>query len=440
MLVNSNNRDRLIALKLKAFLLLLFLGSASLLAWVGLAFTAVMPRALASNGNRPNSTPTPTSCVTNYNINQSSATAYETGTDLVAGSQCDDCAFTMTLPFAYTLYGQSFTSVTAISNGHLDFGSSGDRTWGNYCLPNTDTNSTIFAHWDDLSMDYQNVACNYYPGYPNSCGVFTSISGSVPDRIFNIEYRAFSVQSFPNSPVHFIIRLYEGQQKFDVVYLRLAPTYSESSTIGVQENTGSVLAQYQCPGSPGSLINGSMLTFIFEDPCVTATPTPTEIHPVIRGHATWEGRQPQPNPSQALPISLTLRLSSGGPNIDYPLQNTDASGYFTVSVDGLANGTYYWNAKGPQYLANSGTLILAGDPVTVVELGLMRAGDANGDNVVNISDFNILRYSFATICGYPQYDSRPDFTGDCSVNIPDFMLLKVHFNQSGASLIHVQEP
>src|SRR5207237_3428306 len=122
----------------------------------------------------------------------------------------------------------------------------------------------------------------------------------------------------------------------------------------------------------------------------TSTPTPTRA-PAILGHGTWEGRQPQPDPSQILPISLTLRLTTGGPYIDYPLQNTDASGLFTVSVAGLPNGTYNWRAKGPQYLANAGTITLAGDPVTLLEAGLLRAGDVNGDNVVNINDFSTLR-------------------------------------------------
>src|SRR5207249_885720 len=97
----------------------------------------------------------------------------------------------------------------------------------------------------------------------------------------------------------------------------------------------------------------------------------------------------QPNASQILPISLTLHLATGGAYIEYPFQNTDASGQFTVSVAGLPSGTYDWWAKGPQYLANGGTIALAGDPVTYLEAGLLRAGDANGDNVVNVQDFSM---------------------------------------------------
>src|SRR5205085_4696379 len=121
----------------------------------------------------------------------------------------------------------------------------------------------------------------------------------------------------------------------------------------------------------------------------------------LMGHVTWDGRDPQPDPSQILPITLTLRSKDGGPYIDYPSQDTDASGFFTVPVAGLANGEYLWRAKGPKFLANSGTLTLTGAPLIQVEMGLMRTGDANNDNFVNVADFNILKIGFGWECGYP---------------------------------------
>ena len=136
-----------------------------------------------------------------------------------------------------------------------------------------------------------------------------------------------------------------------------------------------------------------------------------------------------------LPISLTLRLASGGPYIDYPLQTTDEYGHFTVSAGGLANGDYIWRAKGPQFLANAGTLTLTGAPIANLEVGLMRTGDANNDNVVNINDSNILRMSFGTACGDTRYNSAADFTGDCAVDIADFDLEKLNFGFGGAAPI-----
>ena len=62
----------------------------------------------------------------------------------------------------------------------------------------------------------------------------------------------------------------------------------------------------------------------------------------------------------------------------------------------------------------------------------MLTGDANNDNRVDISDFNILKLSFGYSCGYPAYDRRADFTGDCFVNVSDFNPLKRNFGQDGA--------
>src|SRR5205085_1348477 len=74
-----------------------------------------------------------------------------------------------------------------------------------------------------------------------------------------------------------------------------------------------------------------------ETPTNTPTSTPTntpESTPILVGHVDWQGRPAQPDPLQQLPITLTLK--SGSTEINYTGLTTDASGYFTVSVDGLA--------------------------------------------------------------------------------------------------------
>ncbi|MFL5734617.1 MAG: hypothetical protein ACJ78Q_15645, partial [Chloroflexia bacterium] len=169
----------------------------------------------------------------------------------------------------------------------------------------------------------------------------------------------------------------------------------------------------------------------------TVTPTNTFTPVVMRyldGHVTWDGRAAQPSPLQQLPVSLTLYLVSNGPYIDFQLQNTDSNGHFTVSVGDLPPGNYRWRAKGPQYLATAGTVTLIGDPVTQVEMGLMLVGDSNGDNVVNVNDFSILKGTFGKACGNVGYDSRAEFTGDCVVNVNDFTLQRRNFGLGGAPL------
>ncbi len=161
-------------------------------------------------------------------------------------------------------------------------------------------------------------------------------------------------------------------------------------------------------------------------PTYTFTPTPAAV---LVGHVNWQGPPAQPDSRQQQPITLTLKL--GATELNYPSQNTDSSGSFTVSVNSLAAGTYDWRVKGVKYLANSGSVALAGAPATQVEMSQMKVGDANNDNVVNIGDFSIMKGTFGKSCGDAGYDDRAEFNGDCAVNISDFNLLKLNFGQGG---------
>jgi hypothetical protein len=130
-------------------------------------------------------------------------------------------------------------------------------------------------------------------------------------------------------------------------------------------------------------------------PTITSTNTPL---PVLVGHVTWQGRPAQPSALQQMAVTLTLKM--GNVETNYPVQLTDANGYFTVTVGGLPSGGYIWRVTGPTYLANFGSVTLAGAQVTNVEMGLMKAGDLNGDNVVNVQDFNFLKLNIG-LAGSP---------------------------------------
>src|SRR5205823_2869771 len=141
--------------------------------------------------------------------------------------------------------------------------------------------------------------------------------------------------------------------------------------------------------------------------CFSPTPTPTATPPmyILVGHVNWEARPPQPSQLQALPITLTLK--SATTEVNYPTQLTDQYGFFTTTLGSLPNGTYTWRSDDatsdqhpPNYLADSGTVDLTGAPITNLDIGLMRTGDANNDNRIDISDFNMLKVSFGLSCGY----------------------------------------
>ena len=228
-------------------------------------------------------------------------------------------------------------------------------------------------------------------------------------------------------------------------------TYSEASELEVylagcratSTPTVTPTACGGCTSTPTGTPTPSFVPTSTASPTRTATPTVTPTtQALLVGHVTWQGRPAQPNALQQLPITLTLK--SGGIEVDYPAQTTSAGGYFTVSV-GLLNGTYQWRAKGPSgtnpitdtnstpgFLAITGTLTLSGAAITNVEVGTIRAGDCNNDNLVNANDFIILKNTFGKGTGQPGYDNRADFTGDGVISSADFTLLKANFGFGGA--------
>ncbi len=144
------------------------------------------------------------------------------------------------------------------------------------------------------------------------------------------------------------------------------------------------------------------------------------------GHVSWAGST-QPNTRQMQPLTLTLCSTSGGSTSIY-VANTNASGYFTVDVASLISGTYNWREKGSRSLANGGTLTLTGGNQQA-EMGVQAGGDADNDNVVGASDFNVLRATFNSVS-----DLRADFNNDGVTGIQDFTILKVNFGLSGATV------
>ena len=172
------------------------------------------------------------------------AVSTATGSSIVpgttdTGNSCDDCTTAIALPFGYQLYDQTFTTANVSSNGNVQFVSNSARS-ANTCLPALDFDYTIFAQWGDL-------VTNCF-----ECGIFTSVSGTAPNRIFNIEWRAMF---FEGLPVNFELRLYEGLPQFDIIYGSI-PTNGASATVGVQKSQVSgPFTQYEC-NTVGTLSDG----------------------------------------------------------------------------------------------------------------------------------------------------------------------------------------
>ena len=146
------------------------------------------------------------------------------------GNHVDDGTTPVTLPFSYTLYDQTFTTANVDSNGTFQF-MSPVSIFTNTCLPDTSRTYLIFPYWDDQRTD-ANSGCSAFPG--GTCGIFTSVSGTAPNRIFNIEWRTVYFAD-TTTTANYEVRLYEGQSHYDVIYGAVASGNS-SATAGVQKD------------------------------------------------------------------------------------------------------------------------------------------------------------------------------------------------------------
>ena len=212
-----------------------------------------------------------------YNIAQIGGSIVPGTTD--TGNHCDDCVTTIALPFSYSLYDQIYNAITVSSNGNAQL-TVLDAAYSNICLPWTTHDYTILPYWDDLYT------------LNTGFGIFTSVTGTAPNRIFNIEWRA---QYYPGTgTASFELRLYEGQTRFDVIYGTLT-NGNTLATAGVQKND-TTFDQYFCNGSGSAATGGQSYTLQVctpsPTPTATATPTPT---------ATV---QPSPTPTPTVEITV----------------------------------------------------------------------------------------------------------------------------------------
>jgi len=200
------------------------------------------------------------------------------------GNHCDDCTTTVSLPFTYYFYGRPFQTANLSSNGNLQFVSN-NPAHQNSCLPATTFDYAIMPLWDDLRTDCQGQ------------GIFTSVTGTAPNRIFNIEWRVCYLQGI--GPDRFEVRLYEGANRFDVIYGPVSLN-GGSSTVGTQKDTGSRSTQFSC--NTAQITQGMQVSF-YQPACSTGTPTSTTATPSSTAVFT------------AIPTTPTTPNNTGTPSV-----------------------------------------------------------------------------------------------------------------------------
>ena len=372
-------------------------------------------------------------------VNAPSAITTLDGRIAVAGGNPGTGAITKTYRFDPATNVWDDASIADLPVGRQE--SAGDMLNGRWLLAGgRDTNGSLLAAiaWDPATNTWSNLAAMPTP-------VFSAGAGTIGTSFYVVGGDAFGRTNLTR-------RYTEGTACTATPSPTLSPTNSPTNTVTVTPSFTRTSTPTNSPTStvtntPTNSPTNTNTPVPTDTPTGTATPTLTvTVTPtpagMLVGHVTWQGRLAQPNALQQLPITLTLKSATAEAN--YPVQNTDASGFFTVTVSGLPNGTYNWRVKGPDgvvktlttdppgFLANAGTLSLVGAPNMQVEMGLMKAGDCNNDNLVSVQDFNALKNTFGKSAGNTGYDRRADFNGDTTITVQDFNLLKGNFGQAGS--------
>jgi hypothetical protein len=150
----------------------------------------------ATSTRTPTNTPSPTATLCGVNSNYTVATGTATivpGTFDI-GNHTDEGTTFINLPFAFRLYDQSFSGVTLSPNGTAEFVSAIGE-YQNTCLPTgLIPTYAIYLVWDDQTTE------------PAGRGIYTSVTGVAPNRIYNIEW---NTEYFEGGEANYELRLYE---------------------------------------------------------------------------------------------------------------------------------------------------------------------------------------------------------------------------------------
>ena len=144
---------------------------------------------------------------------------------------------------------------------------------------------------------------------------------------------------------------------------------------------------------------------------------------------TLEGRaNPAPHVSRVVTINVQVRPQGGG-TVFYN-QNFTTSSSSAFSIPNLPTGTYLFTFKGTHTLARQMTLTIT-TGANIATTSVMLEGDANGNNLVNVSDFSLLATAFGKTSVQVGYNALTDFNNDGIVNVSDFSLMATNFSKTG---------
>jgi hypothetical protein len=210
------------------------------------------------------------------------------------GNHCAWCDTLISLPFPFVLYEQTFTTLNVTSSGRLDFVCNNEPAgYTETCPPAPPNNCpydfTIFALWHEWYTGTGATGCS---SWANGCGIFTSISGSAPNRVFNIEWHVVDREN-DSQTGNFEVRLYENDpdKRFDVIYGSISEVTYLNAT-GVQGPTEFFTQDFCNIPVPQNTVRTYRL-----EPCASPTSTPTPTPTATPRVAPRQRPSPYPRPT-----------------------------------------------------------------------------------------------------------------------------------------------
>jgi hypothetical protein len=153
------------------------------------------------------------------------------GTEITTWTGSDDDGYaTVTLPFSFPFYGNSYTSMNICTNGHSQLGGGTSTAYSNVAIPVTAVpNNVIYPFWDDMDLGEEGGSVWYY--------------NDAAHQRFIVQYDSVSHFNPATTPGRYTYQMLLYPDGRIVVQYRHMEGTLNSATIGIENGSGTVALQ-----------------------------------------------------------------------------------------------------------------------------------------------------------------------------------------------------
>ncbi len=256
--------------------------------------------------------------------------------------------------------------------------------------------------------------------------------GSISGRVFAADgvtpLSGMTVQAYLNSPSYSYALLGEATSAADGSYTITVPGPGQYVVLAfgagyAAETYNNHPGTYQTAGDLVTVTGGG------NTPNINFSLASNSTSAYLTLNVTQQGtRPPKPSAAYEMLVRVVIKPTSGGPAVVNANYVAGVNG--EIFIPGIPPGTYNIWVKGLNTLGamSTHTLVVGSNTVTSA---LMRAGDTNGDNIVNLTDFTRFAPNFGKTVAWWNEFGYADFNGDGQVTITDFSLMATNFGATG---------